>query len=122
MFSEFFINRPRFAAVVSLIIIIGGIIAIAALPIQEYPSVVPPQVVVEAIYPGADADTLAKTVASPIEDSINGVRDLLYMTSTASPTGVVNTSVFFEIVLIPAVLLWMSTTEFRLHLAGCQMM
>ena len=71
MFSKFFINRPNFASVVSLIIIIAGILAIRSLPVQEYPDVVPPQIVVSTTYSGADAKTLEDTVASVIEQQIN---------------------------------------------------
>jgi len=96
MFSRFFIDRPIFAAVVSLIIIIAGVVSIKLLPIKEYPAVVPPQIRVSAVYPGADGQTLAKTVSTTLEESINGVEDMTYMTSTASPSGRLTVSVFFE--------------------------
>ncbi|NOX14900.1 MAG: multidrug efflux RND transporter permease subunit [Epsilonproteobacteria bacterium] len=97
MFSKFFINRPIFATVVSLVIIIAGIISIKLLPIKEYPAVVPPQIMVQAIYPGADGETLSRTVANTLEESINGVDNMTYMTSTSSPSGVLSLSVFFKI-------------------------
>ncbi|MCX8084861.1 MAG: multidrug efflux RND transporter permease subunit [Calditerrivibrio sp.] len=97
MLSKFFINRPRFATVISIVIVIIGLIALKLLPVQEYPSVVPPTVMIQAVYPGADADTLAKTVAAPLEESINGVKNMIYMTSTASPSGILNISVVFEV-------------------------
>lgn len=97
MFSKFFINRPIFATVVSIVIILAGIIAIKSLPIQEYPSIAPPQIIVSATYPGADAQTLATTVAAPLEEEINGVSNMLYMTTTASPSGSVSINVFFQI-------------------------
>jgi len=97
MFSKFFINRPIFATVVSLIIIIAGVVSIKLLPIKEYPAVVPPQIMVQAVYPGADAKTLAKTVSTTLEESINGVKNMTYMTSTSSPSGILTLSVFFEI-------------------------
>ncbi|ATB68889.1 multidrug efflux pump, inner membrane transporter EefB [Sulfurospirillum diekertiae] len=97
MFSKFFINRPIFATVVSIVIILAGIIAIKSLPVQEYPSIAPPQIIVSATYPGADAQTLATTVAAPLEEEINGVSNMLYMTTTASPSGNVNISVYFQI-------------------------
>ncbi len=97
MFSRFFINRPIFATVVSILIIISGVISINILPIKEYPAVVPPQVMVQAIYPGADAKTLSTTVATTLEESINGVDNMTYMTSTASPSGILSLSVFFEV-------------------------
>ncbi|WP_333803510.1 efflux RND transporter permease subunit [Sulfurospirillum sp.] len=97
MFSKFFINRPIFATVVSIVIILAGIIAIKSLPIQEYPSIAPPQIIVSATYPGADAQTIATTVAAPLEEEINGVNNMLYMTTTASPSGNVSINVFFQI-------------------------
>jgi HAE1 family hydrophobic/amphiphilic exporter-1/multidrug efflux pump len=97
MFSKFFINRPIFATVVSLIIIIAGLVSIQLLPVKEYPAVVPPQINVQAVYPGADAKTLSKTVATTLEESINGVDNMTYMTSTASPSGILTLSVFFQV-------------------------
>ncbi len=96
MLSKFFIDRPIFASVLSIVIVMAGLMAIRALPVQEYPRVVPPQITVQAIYPGADADTLSKTVAAPLEDAINGAKNMIYMSSTASPSGVLNMSIFFE--------------------------
>ena len=97
MFSKFFINRPIFATVVSIVIILAGIIAMRSLPVQEYPSIAPPQIIVSATYPGADAQTIATTVAAPLEEEINGVKDMLYMTTTASPSGSVSINVYFQI-------------------------
>ena len=97
MFSRFFIERPIFATVVSILIIIAGALSIKLLPVKEYPAVVPPQIMVQAIYPGADAKTLSTTVATTLEDSINGVDNMTYMTSTASPSGILSLSVFFEV-------------------------
>ena len=97
MFSKFFINRPIFATVVSIIIILAGVVSIVILPIKEYPAVVPPQITVQATYPGADAKTLAATVSTTLEESINGVENMTYMTSTASPSGVVSLSISFTV-------------------------
>lgn len=97
MISRFFIERPRFAAVIAIIIIIAGILSIRTLPVKEYPTLTPPQITVTATYPGADAETLSKTVAAPLEEAINGVENMLYMTSTASSSGVLNMSIFFEV-------------------------
>ncbi len=97
MFSRFFINRPIFATVFSIILIMAGLISIELLPVKEYPGVVPPQIRVQAIYPGADAKTLSTTVATALEEAINGVDDMTYMTSTASPSGILSLSVFFEV-------------------------
>lgn len=97
MFSKFFIHRPVFASVISIVIVIAGIISLKALPIEEYPQLTPPQIVVQAVYPGADAQTIADTVAAPLEDAINGVENMIYMKSTSSSSGVMSLSVYFEI-------------------------
>ena len=78
-FSQFFIARPIFAAVLSLLVVIGGALALPRLPISEYPSVIPPTVVVRGVYPGANPKVIAETVASPLEQQLNGVEGLLYM-------------------------------------------
>lgn len=95
MFSRFFIDRPIFSTVIAVIITFAGVIGLYNLPVQEYPSVAPPQISVEATYPGADAETLSKTVARPLEDSINGVENMLYMSSTTSSSGTVSIAVTF---------------------------
>jgi len=102
MFSKFFIDRPIFASVLSIILVLAGLIAIKGLPIQEYPSIVPPQISIQAVYPGADAETLSKTVASPLEDAINGAKNMIYMTSTASPSGILRMTVTFATGTKPA--------------------
>ena len=86
--SHFFIDRPIFAAVISAFITIGGAIALFTLPISEYPEVVPPSIVVNASYPGANPKVVADTVAAPLEQAIVGVEDMLYMSSTATMDGV----------------------------------
>lgn len=83
MFSETFIKRPRFSFVISIVIVLIGIIALFKLPIALYPEVTPPQISVSAIYPGASAEVIAKTVGIPLEDEINGVEDMLYMNSSS---------------------------------------
>lgn len=97
MISRFFIDRPVFAAVISIVIVLAGFMAMRALPIEQYPEIVPPQVVVSASYPGASPEVLAESVASPIEQEINGVEGMLYMTSNASAAGSLEITVTFEI-------------------------
>ena len=84
MFAKFFINRPRFALVISLILCLAGIIALRTLPVALYPEITPPEVVVRASYPGASAEVIAKTVGIPLESSVNGVEDMLYMSSDSA--------------------------------------
>ncbi|HEY3460058.1 MAG TPA: efflux RND transporter permease subunit, partial [Casimicrobiaceae bacterium] len=96
-FSRFFIDRPIFAVVLSLVILAGGLLAIRALPISEYPEVSPPTITVRAVYPGANPTVLAQTVGTPLEDAINGVEHMLYMSSSATADGVLNLTVTFEI-------------------------
>jgi len=95
-FSRFFIDRPIFAAVLSIIIFCAGLIAIPLLPISEYPDVIPPSVVVRTVYPGANPKVIAETVASPLEDAINGVEGLMYIKSVAGSDGVLVTTVTFR--------------------------
>lgn len=95
--SRFFIDRPVFAGVLSFIIFLGGLIAMTILPISEYPDVVPPQVVVRANYPGANPKVIAETVATPLEESINGVEDMLYMSSQATTDGLMTLTVTFKL-------------------------
>jgi hydrophobic/amphiphilic exporter-1 (mainly G- bacteria), HAE1 family len=96
LISRFFIERPIFATVVSLVFVIAGLTAIGVLPVAEYPELSPPTIEVEAIYPGADAQTIAQTVAVPIEQEVNGVEGMLYMSSTASNDGVYKLTVTFR--------------------------
>src|SRR4051812_40406653 len=95
-FSRFFVDRPIFAAVLSIVILVAGAIAIPLLPVSEYPDVVPPQVQVRAAYPGANPKVLAETVAAPLEQAINGVEHMMYMKSVASSDGTLLLSVTFQ--------------------------
>jgi hydrophobe/amphiphile efflux-1 (HAE1) family protein len=96
MFSKFFIERPRFAIVISLVIILAGTISAFLLPLEEYPSITPPQISVSASYPGASSDVVESTVAAPLEAAINGVKDMIYMSSD-STTSNYALNVFFDV-------------------------
>jgi multidrug efflux pump len=96
LFSRFFIDRPIFAAVISLVITIGGAIALVTLPIAQYPSIAPPTVQVDCNYPGANAKTVAETVGAPIEQQVNGVEGMLYMSSQSTNDGSYTLTVTFE--------------------------
>ncbi len=93
--SRFFVDRPVFAGVLSLLIVIAGLIGMRSLPISEYPEVVPPSIVVRAQYPGANPKVIAETVATPLEEQINGVENMLYMSSQATADGVMTLTVTF---------------------------
>ena len=99
--SKFFIDRPIFAGVLSILVLLAGLLAMFQLPISEYPEVVPPSVVVRAQYPGANPKVIAETVASPLEESINGVEDMLYMQSQANSDGNLTLTVNFKLGVDP---------------------
>src|ERR1700731_1678972 len=94
--SKFFVDRPIFAAVLSIVIFVAGLIAIPLLPISEYPEVVPPTVVVTATYPGANPKVIAETVSVPLEEQINGAEHMMYMKSVAGSDGVLQMTITFE--------------------------
>ncbi|QFU00892.1 Efflux pump membrane transporter BepE [Halomonas sp. THAF5a] len=96
-FSNFFIKRPIFATVLAIILTVVGLMSMRVLPIEQYPSVVPPTVSVNATFPGADAETVAQTVAAPLAEAVNGVEDMLYMTSTSADNGTMSLNVSFGI-------------------------
>ncbi|HJW04189.1 MAG TPA: multidrug efflux RND transporter permease subunit [Azospira sp.] len=95
--SRFFINRPIFASVISIIIVIAGIMASRVLPIAQYPEIAPPTVIISANYPGASAETLAKTVAAPIEEQLSGVENLMYFNSSSTSNGALTITASFEV-------------------------
>ena len=97
MLSAFFIKNPVFAGVLSIIVFLVGLISMFNLPIEQYPRVLPPQIIVSTVYPGASADTIAKTVAAPLEEKINGAKSMLYMNSLAEDSGRLSINVFFEV-------------------------
>ncbi len=97
MFSKFFINRPIFATVISLIIVLAGLVSMKVLPVEQYPNIVPTEIQVSAVYPGATAEVLADTVAAPLEQEINGVKNMIYMYSNATSSGYLTIGVVFDI-------------------------
>ncbi len=97
MFSAFFIRRPIFASVISIVIVIAGIVTLGVLPIEQYPEITPPTVQVSAVYPGASAEVVAETVAAPIEQQVNGVEGMIYMSSTSASDGSYTLTVTFEV-------------------------
>src|SRR5690606_34690687 len=97
MLSGFFIRRPIFASVISVIIVLAGLLALRNLPVEQYPDIVPPEILITATYPGASSEVLAETVAAPIEQSVNGLDDMIYMRSTSPSSGVVSITVSLDL-------------------------
>ena len=95
--SKFFIERPIFASVLAIIMVLAGLVSASILPIAQYPEISPPTVTITASYPGASAETLAKTVAAPIEEQLSGVENLLYFNSTAASNGTISITATFEV-------------------------
>ena len=93
---RFFIDRPVFSGVISVVIVLLGVIAMFSLPVEQYPDIAPPTINVWASYPGANAETVQKAVIVPLEEAINGVEDMTYMTSTASNTGDASINIYFK--------------------------
>ncbi|MBU1052209.1 MAG: efflux RND transporter permease subunit [Proteobacteria bacterium] len=102
MFSKFFIEKPLLSTVIAIVITLAGVIALKELAVQEYPALTPLQIIIRTVYPGADADTVSRTVAIPLEDSLNGVGDMIYISSTASSDGSLTMSVYFNVGTDPA--------------------
>ena len=94
--GNLFIKRPKLAIVISLAILLAGILMLKTLPLEEYPSITPPQVVVSATYAGASSDVIESTIAAPVEAQLNGVEDMIYMTST-SQNGTYKLTLYFEV-------------------------
>ncbi|WP_027794763.1 efflux RND transporter permease subunit [Paraburkholderia acidipaludis] len=96
-FSHFFIDRPIFASVISIILVVAGLLAMVNLPVAQFPDIAPPQITVSATYPGASADIVAQNVAAPIEQQVNGADNMMYMNSSSSSTGNMTLTVYFKI-------------------------
>ena len=92
MISRFFIDRPIFAFVISIFIMLAGLAAMRSLPVAQYPEIAPPVVQVTAVYPGASAAVVEETVSSPLENAINGIEGMIYMASTSTSSGITTSS------------------------------
>src|SRR5215207_4435975 len=96
MFTRFFIDRPIFASVLSILVTLAGTVALFSLPVAQYPEITPPTVEVSAVYPGANAQTVLDTVGNPIEQQVNGVEDMMYMSSQCANDGTYTLTITFK--------------------------
>src|ERR1700730_17650547 len=96
-FSHFFVDRPIFATVLAIVLLIVGFVAYTGVPAAQYPEIAPPTIVVRTSYPGANAETVAATVATPIEEQVNGVEDMLYMSSYSTGDGNMSLTITFNL-------------------------
>ena len=106
MLAKIFINRPIFAWVIAIFIVLAGVLALRKMPVAQYPQVAPPTVQVLAIYTGANADTVETAVTTPLEQAINGVEGMLYMTSSSTNSGVSSITVTFDVTRNPGAAWW----------------
>src|SRR5258708_10640334 len=97
MISKFFINRPIVAIVIAIVTVIGGLVAMGGLPVAQFPSIIPPQIIVSTTYTGADAVTIEQSVAAPLEQQMNGVDNMIYMQSTNANDGTMALTVTFDV-------------------------
>ena len=95
--AAFFIRRPIVAIVIAIVTVLGGLVSLRTLPVAQFPNIVPPQIIVTATYNGADAQTIEQSVATPLEQQVNGVDDMLYMQSTNGNDGSMQLTVTFDI-------------------------
>jgi len=119
MISKFFLGRPIFAAVISIILVLAGVAAMKTLPIEQYPNIAPPLILVSTSYPGATAQTMSDTVAAPLEQQINGVEDMIYMYSQNTTPGNISLNVYFDLGVNPDMAL--TNTQNRVDLAMSQL-
>jgi multidrug efflux pump subunit AcrB len=117
--AHFFIDRPRFAAVVNIFIMVFGLAAAAFLPVAQYPNIVPPTVQITTAYPGASAETIARTVATPLEQAVNGVENMDYISSQSTSNGLITITVIFKIGTDINTALMLTQNRVQDTLSGC---
>ena len=103
MIADVFITRPRFALVISLVLTIAGVLSFLSLPVEQFPNITPPSVAVTAVYPGANAETIESAVAQQVESAVNGVEDMLYMSSSSADDGTYSLTVTFRVGTNPSI-------------------